>query len=205
LFTAGVNTFPHPSVRPIKFTSARLSSHSGATGGGGGGGRLRLRLKAKQEEPDAVLTPEGKTVHAQKSAKLGRAREALRRATKQIETARGAMRRKNAEGAVAQWHTLVSAQWTLVDRFESDGKRYVLARENEPLPAAEPTFTRRERQVVALLAIGHHTKLIAYELGISDATVRVLLGRAMRKVGAKTREQLLARLPKRTISKTPGS
>lgn len=106
----------------------------------------------------------------------------------------------NPDTALDKWKPLVAAQWTLVDHFESDGKRYLLARSNEPLPTAEDLLTSRERQVAALAALGHHTKLVAYELGIADATVRVLLARAMAKVGAKSRDDLFRIIARRRSS-----
>ena len=41
--------------------------------------------------------------------------------------------------------------------------------------------------------LGHTDKVIAYELGLSASTVRVLLHRATRKLGASTRREALAR------------
>jgi DNA-binding NarL/FixJ family response regulator len=52
-----------------------------------------------------------------------------------------------------------------------------------PLPA----FTPRERQIVDSVRSGQTHKEIAYDLGISDATVRVLYARAMRKLGREPR------------------
>jgi DNA-binding CsgD family transcriptional regulator len=87
----------------------------------------------------------------------------------------------------------VGARWSLVDELESDGKRYVVARENEPHALHLSTLSKRERQIVGYVVLGHTTKLIAYELGIADSTVRVLLGRAMRRLGVTGRDALLAR------------
>jgi DNA-binding NarL/FixJ family response regulator len=47
----------------------------------------------------------------------------------------------------------------------------------------ETDLTKRERQIVALYRLGAHSKLIAFELGLADATVRVLLSRAARRLG----------------------
>ena len=52
-------------------------------------------------------------------------------------------------------------------------------------------LSSRERQVVAYAAIGQSTKETAYALGISDTTVRVLLARAMKKLGVQSRARLL--------------
>jgi DNA-binding NarL/FixJ family response regulator len=86
---------------------------------------------------------------------------------------------------------MVRGDWTLVDCVESDGKRYVVARENAPKAKPIPELTERETQVVALANLGRHNKLIAYELGIADSTVRVLLSRAAAKLGVGPRAELL--------------
>ena len=85
---------------------------------------------------------------------------------------------------------LVSGRWTLLDHFESDGRRYVLARRNEPHGAPLEKLTKRERQVVGYLALGHSYKLIAYELGISTSTVAALVWRACNRLGVESREEL---------------
>lgn len=48
-----------------------------------------------------------------------------------------------------------------------------------PLPALSP----RERQIVDSVRAGQTHKEIAFDLGLSDATVRVLYARAMKKLG----------------------
>ena len=68
---------------------------------------------------------------------------------------------------------------------------YVVARENQAAVGGLPGLTERERQVVAFLALGRSTKEIAYTLGISDSTTRVLLSRAAARMGVRTREELV--------------
>jgi len=46
-----------------------------------------------------------------------------------------------------------------------------------------PPLTPREREIVDAVRGGRTHKEIAYDLGISDATVRVLYARAMKKLG----------------------
>jgi DNA-binding CsgD family transcriptional regulator len=53
-------------------------------------------------------------------------------------------------------------------------------------------LSERERQVLAYAALGHPNKLIAYELGIANSTVSVLLARAQTKLGAASRNEMLA-------------
>lgn len=47
--------------------------------------------------------------------------------------------------------------------------------------------------MLAYAALGHHNKLIAYELGLAQSTVRVLSMRAARKLGTRSREETIAR------------
>jgi DNA-binding CsgD family transcriptional regulator len=93
---------------------------------------------------------------------------------------------------VAQWKALVDARWSLVDHFERDGKHFILAERNDPIAGGIALLSDRERQVVALAAVGHANKMIAYELGISVSTVGVLLARAAKRVGVRSRKKLVA-------------
>jgi DNA-binding NarL/FixJ family response regulator len=54
-------------------------------------------------------------------------------------------------------------------------------------PAAWPTFTARERQVLNLLRAGRPNREIALALGIDEGTVKAHIGRLMRKVGVNNR------------------
>ena len=120
------------------------------------------------------------------------AREALRDAVRRIDRARGKMRRADPGHAVEEWRGLVAARWSLVEHFESDGRRYLVARRNDPDAAGPDSLTRRERQVLGYATLGHSNKLIAYELGISASTVGVLLLRAARKLKAHGRAEVIA-------------
>jgi DNA-binding CsgD family transcriptional regulator len=147
---------------------------------------LGLRARLAKSQVAAVLTPGGRVEHAQGDAELKAAREALREAAIAVDRARGKLRREAPDDAVGMWRARVSAQWTLVDQFESDGKRFVVARTNAlPLESTD-LLTAREQEVLALLMQGHSNKLIAYELGITASTVRVLAARATDKLGASS-------------------
>jgi DNA-binding NarL/FixJ family response regulator len=52
----------------------------------------------------------------------------------------------------------------------------------------------REHQILDLIRQGHTQKEVAYRLGLSDATVRVLYARAMRKLGRPKRPLAARRL-----------
>lgn len=86
-----------------------------------------------------------------------------------------------------------------------DGRRlaiYVMLAQNGSSPShaaprasvrssARP-LTRREREVVTLIAMGLETNEIAQELHVSPETVRTHVRNAMAKLGAHTRAQLVA-------------
>jgi DNA-binding CsgD family transcriptional regulator len=179
---------------------ARVAAHMAA------GLRVRRALASTQHgrpditlEAEGVLTTDGKLQHGEAAAVA--AREALRRAVLALERARGPLRRRDSDGAIAEWRGLIEARWSLIDHFESDGKRYLVARRNEPRVAGFDALSIRERQVVGYVGFGHSNKLIAYELGISHSTVRVLVARSMAKLGAKSRAELSAVVAKELESK----
>lgn len=60
------------------------------------------------------------------------------------------------------------------------------------LPAPPPSFSRRERDVLALLAGGHPMKQIAHRLAISYRTVAYHKYKIMRKLGVRTHSALLS-------------
>ncbi len=171
-------------------TWTRVAAHIGSA--------FRLRRKrvdASPEEATAVLDTRGRIAHAKSGRTADRLRDKLRDAVERMERARGPMRRADPDGAVELWRTLVDAELTLLDHFERGGKRYVVAVANPPASVAAralASLAPRERQVVAAAAAGRTNKLIAYELGIADSTVRVLLARAARRLGASSRQELVA-------------
>jgi DNA-binding CsgD family transcriptional regulator len=151
--------------------------------------RLRRKL-ARGAEPEAVLEPDGRVAHAEGDARGRLAREALRDMAVRIDRARS-LRRDRGE-ALELWRCMVDERWTVIDRFERDGRRYVVAYPNAPDPrAALDALTARERAVSVAAALGHSNKVIAYELGTAESTVATLLTRASRKVGASSRVELV--------------
>jgi len=141
---------------------------------------------------EAVLDPEGRIHEASGPARAPAARQLLRRAVLALERSRGPLQRQDPDASLEVRKALVGARWSLVDRIELNGRRYILARENAPRASGPEVLSPREKQVVAYAKYGHHTKLIAYHLGIQDSTVRVLLKRAREKLGVRTRRELLS-------------
>jgi PAS domain S-box-containing protein len=73
-----------------------------------------------------------------------------------------------------------------------DGSWPAPAAARSPSRSAAQSLTRREREVVTLIAMGCETAQIAQELHVSPETVRTHVRNAMAKLGAHTRAQLVA-------------
>ena len=156
--------------------------------------RLRHALRNRQgthtsDVGEAVLDPTGRVHDASGAARKPAAREMLRRAVLALEESRGTLREIDPDASLEARKALVSARWSLLDRVELDGRRYIVARENPPGAPGPEALSPRERQVLAFAKLGHHNKLIAYDLGIADSTVRVLLARASAKLGVHSRRE----------------
>jgi DNA-binding CsgD family transcriptional regulator len=136
---------------------------------------------------DAILRSDGTVEDADESAKGRTTRLTLREAVLAVDRARGRLRRRAPDEALGIWQGLVDGRWSLLDHFESDGKRFVLAHRNEPETPDVRGLSLRERQVLAYAAMGHSNKAIAYELGLSTSTVGMCLARVRSKLGARLR------------------
>jgi DNA-binding CsgD family transcriptional regulator len=150
-----------------------------------------LRLHSGETDVDAVLVPGGEVIHAEGAARTTRSREALRAAAVRIDRAR-CWHQIDPEATLADWEGLVSGRWSLVDRFDSDGRRYLIARRNDPVLASPRLASRRERQVLAYAALGRSNKEIAYELGITPSTVSTCLSQAMQRLRIRDHAELIA-------------
>ncbi len=169
------------------------------------GHRLRRALADKESQvaggadlpygAEAVLDPTNlRVTDAIGPAQRSAATQRLREAALCVDRARGKMRNDDPDQALAIWKALVRGRWSMVDWFDTDGRRYVLGVPNPPSVSDPRGLTERERQVVANAIPGHTNKMIAYRLGLSTSRVSALLQSAMRKLGVRTRAQLAERL-----------
>jgi DNA-binding CsgD family transcriptional regulator len=156
--------------------------------------RLRRSLEVSARPPDAVLRPNGRVEHAEGDAMAKTSRDALSARAVAIDRARGRQRRSDPDAALEMWRGLVTGRWSLVDRVDSDGRRYVVAHVNEPVPARMLSLTLRERQVAGHVLLGHSSKLTAYALGVSPAAVSSALKSALLKLGVGSVAKLVHRL-----------
>jgi DNA-binding CsgD family transcriptional regulator len=166
--------------------------------------RLRRALGRRtiSNDGDAVLSPSGRVEHATGEAKERDALEDLREAARGIDQARR-LRKDDPAASTELWKGLASGRWSLVDRFERDGRRYLIAMRNDSAQARIAGLTVREAQVVALVGLGRSSKLVGYELGLSAPTVSRLLASAMAKLGVRSRTALAKRLASLLESKGP--
>ncbi|MBX3230880.1 MAG: helix-turn-helix transcriptional regulator [Labilithrix sp.] len=157
--------------------------------------RILLGLTRAAPAPVAIFDAGGKVAHL--ATEHETALPSLRDRVQQIDRARGEMRRADPERALSSWEALLSGRYSLVDRFESDQRRYVVAYVNEPGVVDPRGLTDAEAVVAGWAARGHSEKLIAYELGVAIGTVSGLLARAYRKLGVRSRGELvqLLRVP----------
>ncbi len=140
---------------------------------------------------EAILDSKGRFVHAEGPAQGKTARAQIKQTASAIDSMRTRQQRKHGRAALEAWHPLTGARWTIVDSFEENRRRYIVARENQVDALGFDALTDRERQVVVHAALGLSNKEIAYALGITEATVRVLMARAAGRVGVRTRKELL--------------
>ena len=174
-----------PAERVALFT--RLAAHLTSAV------RVRRNAGASKPRAAAILSPNGALLHAEDREGVD-AREDLRRAALAFDEARTKKMRGDVELATRRWPPVVGPRWSLLDDFDSDGRRFIVAVENQP-PTRPPRkdLSEREHQIITQAHLGHTDKVIAYELGLSVSTVRVLLHRATKKLGVSTRREALAR------------
>lgn len=184
-------TIPPRTLRQLTRATAHLCSAL----------RLRRRAAATREEvggltPDveAVLDPSGRVEHARGGAEGKAARANLSGIVRRVEQARGRLRHTDPDEALAIWLALFEGQWSVVERTESDGRRFLLARRNPPGERDPIALTQGERDVLACVARGHSNKYAGYLLGVAPSTVATRLASACRKLGLHSRRQAIEML-----------
>ncbi len=158
-----------PTLNP---TADRLSFHLA------GVWRLRRRLAAADafhDNAEAIFAPGGALKEAKGPARGRELRERLRALVVARE-------RALAHGDERLWPALLDGRYTIADRFEGSGKRYVVAFRNDPTAAKLNRLTPLERAVVDGVASGVMEKVLAIDLGLSLPRVSNVLGSALRKL-----------------------
>lgn len=192
LFGAGL-------LEPTQFSNAQLMRFSRVAAHVSAAHRLRTLLEEpgsadlpEHERAEALIGPDGNVVHAEGDAKTPLAREQLRDAALVLDRARSRRGRTDPGQTLKAWKALVAGRWTIVDHFDTDQRRYLVAMVNPPelrLPLAlEPD----EARVAEYAAQGYSQKYIAYELGLDEAEVSRQLKSALAHLGLSRRADLVA-------------
>jgi DNA-binding NarL/FixJ family response regulator len=179
-FIQEVAVFPEQNAALL----TRMSSHLSAAY------RIRKKLASTGalQGAAAILGAGGNWVHGTEAVDTAEERTAILDAAVAQKWARG---RDAGDKGLEIWTPRVEARWTLAQVVDTDGKRFVAVHENPSGGLTLREVPRRERQVLAYFALGYTSKETAYALGIADSTVRVLLSRAVERLGFANKEQLL--------------
>lgn len=186
--------FAAPQPKIIRRNAAMIARWSRLAAHLAAGVRLQRAAHrlASADEAEAVLTPAGQLLSATGAA--ARSREGLRRAAARIDRARTRRGRSDVDAALDGWTALACGRWSLVDFFESDGKRLVLALPNAPSASDPRALAADERLVIQYAAMGYANKLIAYTLGVPEGTIATRLRSIFRKLGVRSRVAMLDRM-----------
>lgn len=144
------------------------------------------------ERAEAVFHPDGQLLHAAPAAQEADVRTRLREAVLRMDQARTRQGRRDAEASLSTWTALIEGRWSLVDRFESDGRRFVVAMRNDPEHPDPRGLTQRERQVADCLGRGQNIQATAYALGLSPSAIIKAADQAQHKLGLDSRPELAA-------------
>lgn len=182
LFAAPLGRSRDASRKEITLWS-RVAAHLRA------GYRASRRYAEDSEDGEAILEPGGRVLHAHSSAASLSARESLRHAALDTERTRSARRRSDAQSALELWPALIAGRWTLIERFDTDGRRLLIARRNEPDVQQHVQLTARERDVLQRALNGDSNKLIAHELIVSEATISEHLKSGLSKLNLRSLDE----------------
>jgi DNA-binding NarL/FixJ family response regulator len=157
------------------------------------GMRLRRRLRTASVPREGVFSPDGAIVHLESALRDDRsARAALVSAVRAIERARTVRDRSDPERVLEFWKGLVQGEWSLVDQWESDGRRYMAAYRNRPDVKDPRGLTRFESLVLRYVSLAASNKEVAFTLGISVTAVESAVSQLLRKLRFRRRSDLLA-------------
>lgn len=173
----GIATFDERSRAEL----AQLAEHLGAA--------LRLRrsvsVNVESNLIEARFDADGRCVDAAGQARDPDLRDRLRHYV-----------RRHASNAAATsssdntWQDLVSGRWSLVDRFDRHGRRFIVVYRNPPGVIDPRRLSPREATVATMVARGSSYKEAAAALRISASSVGDHVARVVRKLGLRSRLEI---------------
>lgn len=174
--------------RQQRYFGKQVFSHVGAAL------RLRHRLAERTtllESAAGILDERGRVSQATGHFASRDGQEELRQMARRVDSAKVASIRDADPHAMDPWTALVSGRWSMVDQFDTDGRRYFVVVENAPVVADPRALSDRERHALAYAAVGYSNNAIAYHLGLEEATVSRVTRSGMAKLGLATRQELV--------------
>lgn len=166
-------------------TLRQIAAHFGAA--------YRLRQSAAEPLEGATLSvfdSRGRLEHVGYSR---RDRSELAAVQQQVHRFVGVqtLRRQSPERAAQLWAQLLAGRWSVFERMDSDGRRFIVAREN-PSDVPDPrALTSEERRIAWLASRGHALKAIGHELALSPSMVSYRINRLLRKLGLRHKGELV--------------
>jgi DNA-binding CsgD family transcriptional regulator len=139
---------------------------------------MREQTRARVDGRDVLLNPDGHMAPMEQTVATGD----LRTSAMAIDGAG----QVGPEHAMTRWSELVDGRWSLIDHFESGGRRFLIAHRG----VSQCGLTPRERAVLAYRARGRSLKVIAIELGRTMSMVARDLDRGMQKLGLRGQADL---------------
>lgn len=158
--------------------------------------RLRQRFDSgvvAEDLADAVLRPDGRCTGGTRARVHGAMRDRLRELVRRRELERSV--RTASDG---MWSELADGRWTLIDHFDSNGQRVVLALRNAPRGESLCRLTRQEVEALGRARTGASNKEIALSMNISMSSVTRLLQSVAWKLNAAVAD-IIQFLPADTI------
>jgi DNA-binding CsgD family transcriptional regulator len=149
----------------------------------------RHLLSGERDDVEAVFDTRGKPLSMQGDAAKD---DAVTRQLRRTALALAAVAKTAEGGALSRYKSRVDARWSILFQTQRGGDEYIVARRSVPPSFTLARLMRREREIVSDLVVGHTLKEIAYALGLSDSTVRVLAARAAQKFGVTSTRELTA-------------
>lgn len=139
----------------------------------------------------AVFDAQGRLLDASPELKTTHTRRQLETVVRAARASRGQLRTESPAQALALWTALVEGKWTVVEQVDTDGKRFLVARRNDPSRMKLGGLSERERAILSLVAGGHPSKAIAHDLEMPTSSVSSNLKSALRKLGFRDRMELI--------------
>lgn len=194
---------PHPASRSYIFFTARHREFSGVPERARGRWislqkhiaavyDLRFRLQNGHfDERDAVWFDTASKCVEAGPAQNPMLRERLRQLVNDREAALSRKTSSQRGDLNRYWSNVLSGKWAILDRFDSDGRRFVVAVPISKYGDKLRGLSTRERKVFALLGSGLPNKLIGFELEISETAVSTHVHRIFSKLGIADRSALV--------------